>query len=445
MLAWLDFLKAQEQVLGKETVDKWLRPLSVVHFDSGNLYLEAKGSFELSWFEEHIRPNLKNHLVNNNHRPIKVHITSPEHGQPRSKQEQKSKQAYPTPPTLVLTPDPLDPTATLDTFVSGESNTLLFQFFNELVEKKIALGAFNPVYLHGSSGTGKTHLLMALAQAFNKLGLKALYVRAETFTEHVVSAIRSSEMQTFRKSYRNADILLVDDIHIFARRSATQEEFFHTFNTLHTSGKQLIISSTILPSLLEEIEPRLVSRFEWGILLHLEKLKKEELKQVIQNRCIALDVPLADDVIQFLIETFPPHPPTLNRALEALILRSHMNKQTDAHAITPQIAAQFLSQLIEAEKKSALTPEKIVMCVASFYGIKVEDVLGKSQTQECVLPRQIAMYLCRNQLDLSFMKIGSVFSRDHSTVMTSVKHIKAKLDAKDPELHLVLAEIHKRF
>ena len=171
----------------------------------------------------------------------------------------------------------------LRTSSPGENNTIVYRLFCELTgynpiaekyeQPVVALGAFNPIYLWGGSGSGKTHLLMALTHAFKQRGLNALYARAETFTEHVVAAIRSSEMQSFRKAYRHVDVLLIDDVHVFARKDATQEEFFHTFNTLHTSGRQIILTSKCAPSLLQEIEPRLISRFEWGINVHFEKLK----------------------------------------------------------------------------------------------------------------------------------------------------------------------------
>jgi chromosomal replication initiator protein len=310
-----------------------------------------------------------------------------------------------------------------------------------------SLGTFNPIYLWGGCGSGKTHLLMALAHAFKKRGLNALYARAETFTEHVVAAIRSSEMQAFRKAYRNVDVLLVDDIHVFARKDATQEEFFHTFNTLHTSGRQIILTSKCAPSLLQEIEPRLISRFEWGIDVHFEKLNAEDLRKVLEKRCASLHFPLSDEVCSFLIQAFPSSK-SLHRALEALILRCHLDTDArlkrDPQSIDKGMAIKMLGDLTAQEQKIALSPEKIINTVSSIYGIRCEDLLGKSQSQECSLPRQIAMYLCRHELKLPFQSIGQVFSRDHSTVMTSIKQIEKKIKSSDNELLCSLAEIRAR-
>ncbi|MBS0654022.1 MAG: chromosomal replication initiator protein DnaA [Verrucomicrobia bacterium] len=438
MQAWFDFLSSHEKQLGKESVDKWLRPLKVVHFDSGNLYLEAKDSFQVLWFEEHVRPLIKQAFVNNNNRNIKVHITCFDETQSVAP---KKKIEKPQPASFTLSKDALDANYTLDQFVAGESNALLFRLLDEIAHSKISLGSFNPIVLYGGAGTGKTHLLMALAQAFQKIGLIALYVRAETFTDHVVSAIRSSEMQQFRKHYRNVDVLLFDDIHILAKRMATQEEFFHTFNALHMAGKQMIFSSNAAPSLLEEIEARLISRFEWGIQLHLEKLQKNELKEVLIKRSQHLQSPLDDAAVEFIIEAFPANLPSISRALEALILRTHLSGKTLSQPISRRLAEELLKDLIESEQEQAVTPQKIIAAAAAYFGIRTEDILGKSHAQEFALPRQIAMHLCRTQLNLPFMKIGAVFSRDHSTVMSSVKQVQQRLDQFDHETASAIAEI----
>jgi chromosomal replication initiator protein len=440
MRAWEEFVKKQEGVLGAEVAQKWLHTLKVVHFDSGNLYLEAKDPFHVLWFEEHIRPLLKSALLNNNFRPIKVHLTVSEASAPGKKKE---KRKLPPPAPLVF--DKLDSAMTLENFVMGESNQVLLRFISEITAQTAT--TFNPVYFWGGSGCGKTHLLMALSHAFNKRGLHAQYARAETFTEHMISAIRSSEMQSFRKAYRHVDVLLIDDIHVFARKGATQEEFFHTFNTLHTSGRQIILSSKCAPAMLEEIEPRLVSRFEWGINIHFEQLNTNELIQMLLKRCTLFHFPLADDVISFLVKAFPSSK-ALNRALEALILRCHLEKDArrkrNPQTFEKQEVEEMLKDLILQQQQSALCPEKIIATISAIYGIRSEDLLGKSQAQECSFPRQIAMYLCRQELKLPFQAIGQIFCRDHSTVMSSVKQIEMRIEASDKELLSSLAEFQSK-
>ena len=196
--------------------------------------------------------------------------------------------------------------------------------------------------------------------------------------------------------------------------------------------------------LFDEIEPRLVSRFEWGINVHFEKLGPKDLKQVLQKRCEGLHFPLAEEVAEYLVETFASAN-SLHRALEAMVLRCHL--ETDARhkrnslLINLDSAKRMLSDLSAQEQKSALNPEKIIAAVSAKYGIRSEDLLGKSQSQECSLPRQIAMYLCRRELKLPFQGIGHIFARDHSTVMTSIRQIEKKLEGSDKELLFSLSEI----
>lgn len=432
MKDWEEFLKVQEKDLGQAIVDRWLRPLKIVHFDAGNLYLEAQDTFQAAWFEEQMREKTRLLLRNNNNRPIKVHLACNEAPLTPKKGQKKSGSWK---PTLSLLPDTLD---SKNTFANYVGQTVPFQLFQDSLTKP---GAFNPIYLHGATGSGKTHLLMAAAHYLKSSGLSCFYVRADTFTEHVVSAIRNSSMQKFREIYRNHDVLLVDDIHILSGKTATQEEFFHTFNALHTSGRQIILSSTSLPSQLPAIEPRLTSRFEWGLVLPVPTLDRAHLKELLQLRTESLQVTLQPPVHTFLLTHFS-QPKSLLQALDALLLRAHLD-HLNLHQLTALNAAHILTKLLEAEKKQFLTPEKIVQAVAETYGIKADDILGKSQTQECVLPRQIAMYFCRTILKMPFIKIAAHFDRDHSTVMTSVKLIQKKREEK--EMISLLEQVQRKF
>lgn len=450
MHAWEQFLQQQENELGSETINKWLRSLKLLRFDACNLYLEAKDSFQALWFEEHIRSKALTQLVNGNHKKIHIHLTVANASPLPSKSKVKAKGSKELKnPPFKLNFDELDPHCRFPSFIISPENSETYNLMLELAGQSplstASLGSTNPIYLHGPTGSGKTHLLMSLAQAFRAQGLQALYVRAELFTDHVVSAIRAGEMSLFRQAYRNADVLLVDDVQVFSRKGATQEEFFHTFNTLHLTGKQIILSANCPPQELQLIEPRLVSRFEWGIVLPLKNLQLEERKEMLQEKAAALQFPLSQKVVDFLLETFTSTPKALIKALEALVLRLHVGEQHVSQHLSVSAAKTLLADLLLEEQKSSLTPQKIVQGVAEQFGIRTEDILGKSQTRECALPRQLAMHLCRTQLKIPFTKIGDLFSRDHSTVMTSVKFIQKALDEDQREIasawHAILKKL----
>ena len=437
MKAWESFIQAQENEIGSETVNKWLKTLKVLRFDACNLYLEAKDAFQLMWFEEHIRQKVVKTLFNANQRKIKVHL-SVANLPPKAKGRalKPSKEAAVKQNAFTLTFDELDPNCTFKNFVVSQKNVLTHKVFSQLIDIEPVSNQLNPVYVYGPTGCGKTHLLMAVADTLRQQGKHVVFSRAQTFADHVVSAIRAGEMSTFRQAYRNSDALIIDDVHVFSRKGATQEEFFHTFNSLQGAGKQIILAANCSPGELQLIEPRLVSRFEWGIVLSLEASTREDAEKIISMKSKSMDFPLHPKLIEFLLETFVSTK-SLNQALEALILRSHLNpssgKQSSTNLTVLQ-AKHLLSDLILEEERSALTPQRIVQYLAEFFGIRIEDIFGKAQTRDCVLPRQIAMHLCRSLLKMPYVKIGDLFGRDHSTVMSSVKLIQKGIDADDDEI-----------
>lgn len=454
MRAWDEFLALQEIDLGTEMANKWLKTLKVVRFDACNLYLEAKDSFQVTWFEEHIRQKIQTDFVNNNKKKIKVHLTVANTLSHKSKKLAHAKNSISkTQGTkqFTLNFDPLDPYCTFQHYIHAEKNALVEKLLRSLIDTPSSqykeLGIFNPIYIHGNPGTGKTHLLMATAQALIQKGFRVLYTNAETFTEHVVSSIRIGEMGIFRQAYRNSDVLIIDDVQFLSKKGATQEELFHTFNTLHLENKQMILSANCAPAELQSIEPRLVSRFEWGVVLNLVPLEREELGKVLKQKADFLTFPLHDKIIDFFLGHFTSGCKALIKALEALVLRWHLNGQSShqsTNKITAPIAMQILQDLILEEKERILTPEKMIRMIAEIFGIKSEDITGKAKTRDCVFPRQLAMFMCRQKLKMPYTKIGELFSKDHSTVMTSVKLVQQGLDTNDKEVLSTYQSIQKK-
>lgn len=440
MQAWDEFISLLSSRFGKGTIDKWVRTLQIERFDACNLYLKSQDSFQALWVEEHIMPLAQALLKNNNGHTIKLHIISPDQ-QDKPKIESKS-----TPEVdLRFESDPLIKHCTFEQYIPSKSTQIPFEVFCRIIGfnpktqtyEDPPQEKFNPIYLYGPSGMGKTHLLMAAATFLQLSGQKVFYVRAETFTNHVVNAIRSGQMQRFREAYRNVDVLIVDDIEVFGRKNATQEELFHTFNTLHTAGKQIILSAHVNPRLLEYIEERLISRFEWGITLPLEKSDDNaDLSTLLQKRAQFYHIRLKRSLAEYLLKNFPSKA-SLSRAIEEM----STNCQTSILIQELDHIEPMLTKLIDQEHQKSLTPTKILNAVAEAFGIKVDDIVSSSQSRESTLPRQISMYLLRRELKLPYMKIGDIFDRDHSTVMTSVKQIKKALQNPDSEVAGVLNQL----
>jgi chromosomal replication initiator protein len=442
MKAWDDFLIFLDEKFGKSTIDKWIRSLKINRFDACNIYFEAKDSFQLAWYQEHIAPLTKKHFLDNNGQPIKVTITSPDILPPPIEQKQ------PFSFDLKFESDQLISHATLDDFVVTEKNKTSFHIFSKLLGIDPETGKkgtffpeiFNPLYIYGPSGIGKTHLLMSAAAIYRKQGLQVFYIKAETFTDHVVHAIRNGQMQLFRQTYRKLDVLIIDDVEVFGRKSATQEELFHTFNTLHTARKQIILSSSLNPRLLEYIEDRLVSRFEWGLTLPFEKeINPEMILELIRKRTTFYQLKLKKSVVDYLVKNFPT-PSSVSRALDYIANQSSSMGLVELQHIEP-----ILIKLIEQDERNSLSADKILSSVAEVFGIKKEDILSKSQSRETSLPRQIAMYLLRKELKLPYMKIGDIFKRDHSTVMTSIKQITSGIGSQDGDISYYLNQLTSLF
>lgn len=462
---WQTFLERLVHELGADTVDRWARSLVVRPGNGPKLTLEAKDSFQALWFEEHLRPRL-HALVDPLGEPIQVTLQIAGRGTAG----RRMAKAIARPPKFdphqfSLTFPDVDPLLTFDRFLTLSENEIVLKLFDELCSylagerlKKLSsvvipsidshkLPPPNPIYLCGPSGSGKTHLLTATAHRLRQAGLSVIMAKSDLFTEHVVRSIRAGEMSAFRKLWRNADALLVDDIHCLARKNATQEEFFHTFNSLHVAGKQIILSANCLPQQLQFIEQRLVSRFEWGLVLPLHALPRKQFPELLEKKAFHLNFPLSQKLAHFLAEAFPSTPKGCVRALETLIRRLSLSKNrgnATAAGMTLSQVRDLVADLMEEEQLLALTPEKIINVTAEVYGIKREDLLGRSQSREYVLPRQVAMFLIRKHLKAPFMKIGDHFQKNHSTVMSAIRQVEKLIPDSASDVGSALASIEIR-
>ncbi len=420
MKDWAVFLEKLESSFGRKVIKKWLHPLKIKSYDARNLYLEAENSFQVSWFEEHIKPLLPS-FTNCNHQKIQVHLLLP-----GIHSEKENKRVF-----SFFADIPLKH-ASFENFFPTKGTKEAWEMLPLLFKKKEPF--FNPLFIYGPSKVGKTHLLSSIAKQWENQGKKVFYVNGSTFTNHVVMAIRNNLMPLFRNTYRNIDALIVENIHIFSNRVATQEEFFHTFNALHAQGKCLLISANQPPSSLS-LEPRLISRFEWGLSLGLTPPSTEEFLPILEKKSKSLGFFLEEEVKFFLIKHFSSGFSSLLTALDALILRTPKSTLCDLW-----LAQKLLQDLLHEEKKT-VTPQSILEKSASYFDLKKEEISGKGQNMEHSFARQIVMYLFRENLNMPFKKIGEFFQRDHSTVITSVRKIETMIKKDNLEAKKALKEI----
>ena len=438
MKAWQKYLDSLEPSLGKATVDRWLRTIHITNFDACNLYLQAQDSFQASWYQEHIASRASKEFANENGNKIKIHMTVLTSTQDR----QENTLAPALEEKKSLETDALFEDYTLDNFIAIPSSKVPYTIVKSLTlpasTSNASLGQFNPLYLYGQAGCGKTHLLQGLQKALATMGRRALYVTMETFTENIVSCIRHGYIQKARDFYRSYDVLLFDNIQFLAKKLATQEEFFHTFNFLHGSGRQIVICSALPPSQLQGIEPRLVSRFEWGLTLRIDRLTGDEVLAVAKARLARLQLQIAPEDIEKALSILGKDLSKMHTFCDALALRCKRNEQ-----LTFEVLSKLTGDLLIQSQKHPPTPQEIVSRLASYFGITSSEILSRKQNSSCSLPRQLSMYLCRFSLGMPYKKIGDFFHRDHSTVMSSIKSIEEKIKSEDSTVQQLLTQFSK--
>lgn len=334
----------------------------------------------------------------------------------------------------------LNPKYTFDSFVIGASNR--FAHAAAVAVAEAPGKSYNPLMIYGGSGLGKTHLLHAIghyvAAYYDKVRVK--YVSTEELTNDFINAIGTNRTNEFRRSYRDVDVLLVDDIQFLESKIQTQEEFFHTFNTLHNAQKQIVMTSDRPPKLLEALEPRLRSRFEWGLLTDIQPPDLETRIAILRRKTAAERLTVGPDVLEFIASRIQ----TNIRELEGALIRVTAFASLNRQQVDMGLAEVVLRDLIPDGGEAPVTAERIITETADYFGISREDLLGTSRTQTLVSARQIAMYLCRELTDLSLPKIGAEFGgKDHTTVMHADRKIRALMGEKR-EIFNQVSEITNR-
>jgi chromosomal replication initiator protein len=319
----------------------------------------------------------------------------------------------------ILMHNRLNPRYTFDAFIVGNSNRLAHAASLAVAE---APGeSYNPLFLYGGVGLGKTHLLHAIGHQGVQTGLAVLYVSSEQFTNEIINAIRYRTTEEFRAKYRSVDILLVDDIQFIAGKESTEEEFFHTFNSLHEMSKQIVICSDRPPKAIVSLEERLRSRFEWGLIADIQPPDLETRMAILRVKADLLHYPIPDDIIAYIAGRVQ----TNIRELEGCLNRLMAYQQLHRTDLTMDVARAAMSSLGNDNRETRLDSRQIAQAVAEYYHISLEAMCGKQRDKHIVMPRQIAMYLIRQETQDSLFEIGQLFGgRDHSTVLHACEKIE---------------------
>ncbi len=340
----------------------------------------------------------------------------------------------------MVAPGHFNPKYLFKTFVVGKSNEFAWAAAKAVAENPSH--SYNPLFLYGGVGLGKTHLLHAIGHEIlrSRPQLRVLYLAAEQFVNELINSIRFDRMPAFRERYRTIDVLMIDDVQFIANKERTQEEFFHTFNTLYTSQKQIILSSDSSPRNIPTLEERLRSRFEWGLIADIQPPDLETKVAILQRKAYLEEVTLPDEVAEFIAQQVKSN----IRELEGLLNRVLAFSELTGKPLGAALARETLKDILPEEAKKP-NPNEIIKGVAKHYDLKISEIKSKSNSQQVVFPRKVAMFLLRKLSELSYPEIGKLFNdKHHSTVMYAVRDIEERR-AKDSDLDRVLHMLERLF
>ncbi|HIU16590.1 MAG TPA: chromosomal replication initiator protein DnaA [Candidatus Ventricola intestinavium] len=331
-----------------------------------------------------------------------------------------------------------NPKSTFETFVVGSSNR--FAHAASLAVAEAPGVAYNPLFLYGGVGLGKTHLMHAIGHFIQEHfpSMHMLYLPSEMFTNELVSAIKNNKNVEFRNRFRNVDVLMLDDIQFIAGRDSTQEEFFHTFNALHSAGKQIIISSDKPPREIARLEERLRSRFEWGLIADIQKPDFDTRIAILRKKAENEGIEIGDDMLELIAGRIESN----IRELEGSLTRVNAYARLNRCEIDEEVIAHALHDIAVVRDPKRVTPDSIIDCVADYYSLSPEVLRGDSRKKEIALARHVAVYLTREMTGLSLPRIGDAFGRDHSTIINSCEKVTKLLDTSQ-DMKASIADLKK--
>lgn len=455
-LLWQNTLSLLEQDMIRPSFETWIKVLQPVSYENGCFVLGTTRQIVKEWVETRYLSLIRKSLEAVIDQPVLVSLSllaSEPANTPTTNDsiltkamkdpaivEVKSSYTPTTHRSLEENISPLNPKYTFDSFVIGNSNR--FAHAAALAVAEVPAKVYNPFFIYGGVGLGKTHLMHAIGHRILQIHpeSKVLYISSEKFTNDFINAIMSGHPDSFRNRYRNIDVLLIDDIQFLAKKEQTQEEFFHTFNALHEANKQIIISSDRPPKDIPTLEDRLRSRFEWGLTTDIQSPDLETRIAILRKKALLENISMPNDVIVYISSRIDNNIRELEGAFNRVNAYAFLNRSP----INIDLAMDALKDLFPKEKASQVTPIKIQEAVANHFKIKIDDLNSKRRTRNVTVPRQLAMYLCRELTDLSLPKIGELFGgRDHTTVIHAYEKVNRERQ-EDSRLSALIAEISAR-
>ncbi|MBN1148364.1 MAG: chromosomal replication initiator protein DnaA [Anaerolineales bacterium] len=420
--AWQAALGQLQMEMPKAAYDTWVRKAEFISYEDGSFIVGVPNAYARDWLQSRLQSTVKSLLAGMMNRSIEVRFVV---WQNHIKTTEREESYAPPDETENPGPNPgINSRYTFENFVVGASNRLAHAASLAVAEKPAQ--AYNPLFLYGGVGLGKTHLLHAIGNLCHWQGLQVLYVSSEEFTNDLINAIRAHTTQAFREKYRYIDVLLVDDIHFIAGKESTQEEFFHTFNTLHGQDKQIVITSDRPPKALVTLEERLCSRFEWGLTADIQPPDFETRLAILRSKADRIGTHIPYNLMELIARRVQSN----IRELEGALTRVAAFADLSGLPLTPQLVESALADLLP--RRSEVRPDEIVRRVADSFGVSVESMLGRDRSRQIALPRQVAMYLLREEANISLPQIGNALGgRDHTTVMYGCGKVADMLESDD--------------
>ncbi|MCU0277521.1 MAG: chromosomal replication initiator protein DnaA [Candidatus Nanopelagicales bacterium] len=413
-----------------ETQRAWVDLTEPVALTTDSLVLVTGNEFTKDMLETKLRPHVQQALADQLGHSVTIEVLVDQARAPQIPDDladdladstYSEPQIEPVAPTAAQNDTLLNPRYTFDTFVYGPSNRFAHAAAMAVAEQPAR--AYNPLFIYGDSGLGKTHLLHAIGHHTRRIfaGSRVHYVSSEEFTNDFINSIRDHGRADLHRRYRDVDVLLVDDIQFLSGKVQTQEEFFHTFNTLHNANKQIVITSDLPPKQLQDFEDRMRSRFEWGLITDIQPPDLETRIAILRKKTMQERREISDEVLEFIATKI-----TANiRELEGALIRISAFASLNSSPISVELAEIVLKDLIPHETARDVTADQIKTQAADYFGVSLDDLEGPSRSKTLVSARQVAMYLCRELTDLSLPAIGAEFgNRDHTTVMHADRKIR---------------------